>query len=289
MQRRSRGSPGPLSSEPMGTAAISVLRVSDEQLWRAFDAKARRDEDAYRAAVLALFLRERESVVERLESSSPFPADAPFPLIDPYVSAALLFLAADYAFGGQYRMAWIARFRPLLRKTLGAGGRSVIGLRFNLENPRALQAIQQRALKLSGNVTETTLQRVRDVLTQARKDGVGMSQIAKRIREDAFGGSISRARATTIARTETVGALNEGSHLAAMQSGMRSKRWLDQKDGRVRDSHRAAAADGWIPFANVFSNGLLYPHEPSAPAEEVINCRCSLLYSDLSAAEANRP
>jgi len=118
---------------------------------------------------------------------------------------------------------------------------------------------------------------------------VGVMETARRIRSDAFGGEISLSRANTIARTETVGALNEGQWVAATERGvMRSKRWLSQQDGRVRDSHVAAEGDGWIGIDSQFSNGLTYPHEAGAPADEVINCRCTLLYSDLQSAEANR-
>lgn len=274
----------------MGMATAIKPWRSDAQAWFLFDAKARRDEDAYRAAALALFLRERDAIVDRLSAASPFPVDAPFALSEPYLSAVLLFIAADYALGGRYHTAWRNRFAPLLRRTFGAGARGVVGIRFNLDNPRARQAIEHRALNLAGNVSASSMERVRAVLAQARTDGVGVAEIAKRIRGDAFSGTVSRSRATTIARTETVGALNEGQHVAAVQSGtMQSKRWLSQQDGRVRDSHRGAESVGWIPLSGLYPNGLPYPHAPGAPAEEVVNCRCTELYSDLSPAEANRP
>jgi hypothetical protein len=63
---------------------------------------------------------------------------------------------------------------------------------------------------------------------------------------------------------------------------MRSKQWLTQGDDRVRDTH--AAIDGErVDIGAAFSNGLRYPHDPVGPASEVVNCRCSLTFSDLEA------
>jgi hypothetical protein len=48
----------------------------------------------------------------------------------------------------------------------------------------------------------------------------------------------------------------------------------------VRDSHAAVdeeTTDNPIPAMQEFSNGLMFPNDPSGPAEEVIQCRCSLI------------
>lgn len=276
-------------------ATAAVTAASAFTPWERFDHKARRQEAAYRGVALLLFKRERESIAARLERTvEQFKAlPEPHPsVLDPYVEAALLLIRADYAPGGAYHEAWLARYRELITRTVALGGSSVaaeIGLSFRLRNPRAIDAIQRRAIRLAGNVSETSLQRVRDVIAAAREEGVGIAETAKRIRTEAFGGEISLSRATTIARTETVGALNEGQWVAATENGvMRSKRWLSQQDGRVRESHLTAESDGWVPIDSAFSNGLQYPHEAGAPADEVVNCRCSALYSDQLPAEANR-
>lgn len=54
------------------------------------------------------------------------------------------------------------------------------------------------------------------------------------------------------------------------------KQWDATLDGRTRDSH--AQVDGEIrELDKPFSNGLMYPGDPSGGAAEVINCRCALL------------
>jgi uncharacterized protein YoaH (UPF0181 family) len=264
--------------------------------WERFDAKARRDESIYKVAARLRFTRERADVVARIIDAVPAvkaqdPVDPHPSVANPYIEAALLKIAADYAPGGEYHRAWLERYRALIGQTMRVGGRETanqIGLSFTLDNPRARQAVLRRVTKLTGSVTQTTVERIRKVVTDAMAEGVGVTEIARRVREDAFGDTITRSRAQTIAQTESVGALNEGRHLGATTGGvMQSKRWLDQDDGRVRESHQAAAAVGWIGIDERFPNGLLYPHEPGAPAAEVIQCRCGAGYSDLPASEAN--
>ena len=54
------------------------------------------------------------------------------------------------------------------------------------------------------------------------------------------------------------------------------KQWDSTLDKRTRDSH--TKVDGEIrELDKKFSNGLMFPGDPSGRAEEVINCRCALL------------
>jgi uncharacterized protein with gpF-like domain len=56
-------------------------------------------------------------------------------------------------------------------------------------------------------------------------------------------------------------------------AGVKKTSWLTSIDGRERESH--AAINGEIvEIGEVFSNGLLYPGDPSGPPEEICNCRC---------------
>ena len=54
------------------------------------------------------------------------------------------------------------------------------------------------------------------------------------------------------------------------------KQWDSTLDARTRDSH--AKVDGEIrELGKKFSNGLMFPGDPSGRASEVVNCRCALL------------
>jgi hypothetical protein len=260
--------------------------------WERFDEKARSQEPPYEAAALAQFAAESVAVVRMITTAVPNQKSLAelltVALTWPYIEAALLKIAAAYSTAGIFSRQWYNRFRPLVAKTMNE--QVAVRVLFRAQTPPAvMSAIQRRVTNLSGNVTDTTLQQIRDVVMQARTDGVGVSELATRIRSQVFSDTITRARAQTIARTETVGALNEGAMLRARQSGVfRAKRWLSQQDGRVRESHLAAEAEGWLPMDQPYSNGLQYPHEAGAPPEELINCRCTQSFSDLTAAEANR-
>lgn len=89
-------------------------------------------------------------------------------------------------------------------------------------------------------------------------------------------------RATTIARTESVGALNAGA-LAGMEAeGVQCVRWLATPGARTRDTHRRA--DGQVVRVgaafDVGGSALRFPGDPRGPAEEVINCRCALVSAE---------
>lgn len=89
-------------------------------------------------------------------------------------------------------------------------------------------------------------------------------------------------RARTVARTEVVGAYNGGLHdafsmIVESDPGTKYvKRWLATEDQRTRPDHREA--DGQVvPFGQPFTVGgfqMQHPHDPNAPAKEVVGCRC---------------
>lgn len=93
--------------------------------------------------------------------------------------------------------------------------------------------------------------------------------------------SVSKApmsRAKTIARTEghrIQQTSSRDAQFAAKKKGADVlKQWDAVLDGRTRDSH--ARVDGEIrELDEKFSNGLMFPGDPSGSAAEVVNCRCT--------------
>jgi Phage Mu protein F like protein len=102
-------------------------------------------------------------------------------------------------------------------------------------------------------------------------------------------------RATVIARTETIGALNAGradafSAVADDLGQPMEKLWLATSDSRTRRTHggrwrqgneEGHGADGQrVPVGSPFIVGgfpLAFPGDPTGPAQEVIQCRCTML------------
>ena len=114
--------------------------------------------------------------------------------------------------------------------------------------------------------------------------GMSFEKVAQQIKfkmtgtYDSPGGAL--ARAMTIARTE--------GHRIQVQAGMDAcykakekgadvvKQWDSTLDAKTRESH--VAVDGEIrELDKPFSNGLMFPGDPSGGAAEVVNCRCALL------------
>lgn len=92
-------------------------------------------------------------------------------------------------------------------------------------------------------------------------------------------------RAVTVARTETIGAVNAGVFRAAQIDAEQRgdvapfKVWLSTDDRRTRPTHVEADQQRTLlsePF-QVGTSRLMFPGDPRGPAGEVINCRCTML------------
>ena len=92
-------------------------------------------------------------------------------------------------------------------------------------------------------------------------------------------------RARTVARTETMGAVNagvfRGAELDAAERGDPApfKQWISTEDTRTRPTHVDADRQRTLlrePFI-VGGAQLLFPGDPRGAAAEVINCRCSII------------
>lgn len=94
-----------------------------------------------------------------------------------------------------------------------------------------------------------------------------------------------RNRAMTVARTETIAAVNAGVYRGAVLDAEQrgdvapAKVWISTDDRRTRPTHVAADGQRTLlgsPF-QVGGAALLFPGDPRGPAAEVINCRCTTL------------
>jgi hypothetical protein len=114
--------------------------------------------------------------------------------------------------------------------------------------------------------------------------GESIPEIAERVEGvlSATGVENWENRATVIARTETLGALNAGrtdsfAALAEILGDEFEQVWISTIDRRTRPTHKAA--DGQrVPLGTPFTVGgaqLRYPGDPDGPGKEVIQCRCS--------------
>lgn len=90
----------------------------------------------------------------------------------------------------------------------------------------------------------------------------------------------SYAYALRIARTEghriQCQATMDACYKAKEKGADVVKQWYITLDGKTRESHQKV--DGEIrELDEKFSNGLMFPGDPSGGAAEIVNCRCALL------------
>lgn len=138
-------------------------------------------------------------------------------------------------------------------------------------------------------ITNTTSERINsvltEVLTEAELNGYGVDKTRKLL-SDMIGSNIRgnvRARAKAIAQTEIISASNQASTYAADSTGLEYRKyWSTSHLQNIRASHIQAEQDsiqrGGLRKDERFANGMLYPGDPAGSADEVINCRCSILH-----------
>lgn len=160
------------------------------------------------------------------------------------------------------------------------------GLAFDVHNPLTAKVLAQAGSQVTG-IAATTQLNVMRVIRKAHEEGLTIPDTAKAIRAGMK--QASAARATLIARTEIVGAVNGGS-LAAVQivsdaTGAKyTKVWLTSPGAQYPRHEDYDGLDGQtVDLDGSFDVGgdaLEFPGDPSGSAEEVCNCRCTMVYDD---------
>lgn len=154
----------------------------------------------------------------------------------------------------------------------------------DLRASRALQVttdwLKTYAAEQVVDVTASVKRAIRRALSEGDAQGLGNAGIA-RIIVQKLGGQASQSRAMVIARTETQTAANYGSQEAAEATALvLDKEWAAVGDARTRATH--LAADGQtVDIKASFAVGdatLRFPGDPLGSPEEIIQCRCTVLY-----------
>ena len=160
-------------------------------------------------------------------------------------------------------------------------------LRKELYNGFYQELLEKFTMRVGANhisdIDDTSRKQLRRAIFNGQKDGLPLPQIAKNIRER-YSPKFSRARAATIARTETHSAASFANHQVGMQFAKTQpamqKQWIATNDVRTREAHRIA--NGQIvnidsPFI-VGGRPMEYTGDPNGGAANIINCRCAVIY-----------
>lgn len=268
-------------------------RVLDEDAlaaeWRAVESERRRAERIALEWVVEWTERQEAAVMEALEEVELTDLSAFVELsadegrrsvsITDNVKAPL---TAERLFDAE---AWIEaleeefpeRVLEIIREGWRVASRRIDALEggFDADRPQVRRAVR-RVIRKAKNVPETTQERLRDAIQQGIDADESISRIVSRV-EGAFE-EAKTSRAETIAQTTTTASFEAGQLERFREAGIETKAWLSQRDSRVRRSHMVA--DGQqVAIDEAFNVGgvrLQHPGDPEGPADEVINCRCSV-------------
>ena len=147
---------------------------------------------------------------------------------------------------------------------------------FNVRDPHIAELLADKLHKFSFSVNDTTLKLLKAEFAEALARGEAIRAIQERV------GKVfkftSKVRTERIARTEIIGTANRGNFEAMLASGVvKTKKWRATRDARTRDAHRHLDGEE-VPVRAKFSNGLVHPGDWDGPAEEIINCRCTMVH-----------
>lgn len=165
------------------------------------------------------------------------------------------------------QLGWVDNVRARLMD--GSPGKLAEYLNLNLRDKRFDRAVK-RAMSGEKPLTQDQIDRIVDRYYQRTK----------------------KYRSEVIARTETLNALTIGQERAWQQAiddgfidpKVLAKKWVNAKDEKVRDSHANVKYGGkkFIPFSDRFELGsghqAMRPRDVTLPAEESIQCRCTVTY-----------
>jgi SPP1 gp7 family putative phage head morphogenesis protein len=147
---------------------------------------------------------------------------------------------------------------------------------FNMQNP-LVEVILSEAGVYAEGITSTLQERLATQLIEGMRQGEGVDQLKRRVRES--WPDISRERAQTIARTETTRAQSAANDAAYEMSGVVDRlEWL-AVFRNTRPSHSAlhgVIVDVGEDFVSGAGNRARYPGGFGVPEEDV-NCNCAVV------------
>ena len=269
-------------SEPeMAPEVMDETMARKRGLWERAMQELDRTEQTYKASAEALFRAERPKVTRSIASAGDF-------------ATARQRVREAYRVNGELEENWRETYTPLVAKTYAFGATEVAGVGADLNADvqesglagrsvaSVREAIRKRAARLAELIGDTTAREVLAVIEASERAGLTVSETSRLVGHAVYGEERVDARSTMIARTESAGALSQGSWDQAQEMGdlYRTKEWLAFSDAETRETHTACMAQGRIAIDQPFTNGLMYPLDPTGAADEVINCRCVLAYSD---------
>ena len=142
-------------------------------------------------------------------------------------------------------------------------------------------AVGAERVTLVSGTAKATLQKVtQNLMTDIDFQNLGIAEKTRILRSQF--NRYSAFQAERLVRTEATSAANFATLKSAntiFPAADMMKEWIASFDDRTRSTHAEAGASEPVPQNEPFMVGgalMMYPGDPSGPASEVINCRCSI-------------
>jgi len=273
----------PFNLMPVGSSsskkAFLVRRKSEEDrrtaMWRQYMAVHRPFEEEFARTLRRLFGDQRRQVLSNLRKALKGRKQQYDPALVDFILFSLE--EAEEIFAREAEPRFLQMLLSGAEKAFGDLGAEDVEL--DIRNPDVVEFLDQRKFKFSFEVNQTTQEQLRRELTEGLRAGEGVEKLTARVNK-VFDWA-ETWRAERIARTEATTALNHGIFQAYRQSGLNpKKKWLTARTEDVRPWHQVM--DGQTvgldePFISGQGNALMYPGDPQAPPDEIINCRCTMV------------
>jgi len=176
-----------------------------------------------------------------------------------------------------------AMFMPLWKEAYEAGVKlagEYHGIT-NITRPEFVSVVKVNGAKHIVGIEQTTRDSIADIIADGIANGTSQAELKKAVFEEM---DTSHRRAKLIARQETMMSLATGQFDMMKAAGAKTKTWhhrpqKDPRDGTHGKVDHVSMEGETVPIDEKFSNGLLFPRDPSDDRpEEVINCRCYVTY-----------
>lgn len=227
--------------------------------------KSKRLEDAYVRKILPLFDKYERAIIAAFESraremSAPvvgIPLDWFATRLTEIAEAEILDIASQWT-RGIIKNSYVqgVTWADLAIKQVAIGGKIGAGP----IDWRALDVLEARNLTALKGITDAVSKEIVATLTEGLLNGEGIPKLRNRIADCVD--TIGRKRAETMARTETMFAVNNGATIRYAQAGIARVRFLAGLDERVCEECEGE-------HGNEYEIG----EEPSLPLHP--NCRCT--------------
>lgn len=265
---------------------VLLTKAVEDLVWKNYLSKQIPIEKKFKKKVERFFFEQKNAVLKRLYEN-----------FSKGIHDIVVRGTADDLLNSQEEIAKLSKyFQPLYTVSLETGAEMIfeeIGagtFAFEPLNNDVLGYIEARLTKIPPAIVNTVKEGLRKTLTSGISKGETVHELAERVKEIY---KMASTRATTIARTESGSSISRGRQNEMKKQGVKRHRWLTAQDEEVRPTSPSGKADHRSLDGSIANVGdkfryvsgsksgtfskLAYPGDMTAPAGEVINCRCMTL------------